>query len=155
MGNGRYDRSCLSDELFFDPLGFPISRPALPHPLRDKRSFDGVAADRAPVTVGGVWPLPRRRRMGEIEGNFVSLEFRFGDGQFGDARFAVDDGAAVVAESARQRATVELEFQGLRGGARLGVGGGNSYFPGAGGIDGRLPCPDRCAGAGQEQQCGC
>ena len=73
--------------------------------------------------------------MGEIERNLVSLEFRLGDGQFGDARLAVDSGAAVVAERASQRAAVEREFQGLRGGARLGVGAGYGDCPCAGGID--------------------
>jgi hypothetical protein len=53
--------------------------------------------------------------MGEIERKLVSIEFRFGDGQFGDARLAVDSGTAVVAERASQRAAVEREFQGLRG----------------------------------------
>ena len=122
-------------KLLLKTFGLPVFRAGLPHPLRCKRSFDGITADRALVAVGGVWPVSRRRRMGEIERKLASIEFRFGDGQFGDARLAVDSGTAVVAERTSQRATIEREFQGLRCGARLGVGAGYGYFPCAGGID--------------------
>ena len=122
-------------ELLVKALSLPVSRAGLPHPLHCKCSFDGIAADCALVAVGGVWPVPRRRRMGEIERKLASMEFRFGDGQFCDMRLAVDSGTAVVAERASQRAAVEREFQGLRCGVRLGVGAGYGYFPCAGGID--------------------
>ena len=125
----------LLRKLLLKTFGLPVFRAGLAHPLRCNRSFDGIAADRALVAVGGVWPVPRRRRMGKIERKLVSLEFRFGDGQFGDARLAVDSGTAVVAERTSQRAAAEREFQGLRCGARLGVRAGYGYFPCAGGID--------------------
>jgi len=130
---------------FVDAPGLPAARPALPHPLRVKRSFDAVAADFAPVTVVGVWPLPHRRRMGEVERNFGPLDFRLSDGPVSDACLAVDRGTDVVAECARQRGAIELELQNLGDGMRLGVGGGNGHFPRAGRIDGWFPCPDGCA----------
>jgi hypothetical protein len=74
----RYVR--LLRKLLLKTFGLPVFRAGLAHPLRCKRSFDGITADRALVAVGGVWPVSRRRRMGEIERKLVSLEFRLGDG---------------------------------------------------------------------------
>src|ERR1039458_4628156 len=126
-------------ELLLNALGLPVFRVGVPHPLACKCSFDGIAADLALVAIGGVWPFPECGRMGEIERDIVSLEFRFGDWQFGDLRLAVDNGAAAVAERASQRVAAELEFQGGHGGECLGLGAGYSNFPSAGGIDVWLP----------------
>jgi len=99
----------LSD-LFLEPLRFPLFSASFSHPLRGKCSVDAIAADCAPVAVDGAWPIPSRRRMGEIERNLRPLEFRFGDGHLGDGCLSVNRGAAVIIERARERAAAEIEL---------------------------------------------
>ena len=60
--------------LLFEAFGFPVFCKCVSIPFLGKRSFDDIAADNALVPVIGSRAVSKRRRMSEVECNFIAFE---------------------------------------------------------------------------------